>query len=45
MKNFSNSGTYCNSANNGTQKLEILHLKFQNLSEKFENIKSTYFIS
>ena len=27
-----------------TQKLEILHLKLQKHSEKYENIKSTYFI-
>ena len=27
-----------------TRKLEILHLKLKNFSEKFENIKSAYFI-
>ena len=27
-----------------TQKLEMLHTKLQNLSEKDENIKSTYYI-
>ena len=27
-----------------TQKLEILHSKLQNLSEKYENIKSTFSI-
>ena len=28
-----------------TQELEILHLKIQNLSEKYEHIKSPYSIS
>ena len=30
-----------NGGNNSDQKLEILHSKLQNLSEKYENIKST----
>ena len=32
------------SDNGDTPKLEILHLKLQNFSEKCENIKSAYFI-